>query len=142
MGWQPHPSLDAPCFCWSWALQVASPHCRAFNLKSLPLSPQSLLPPRSPVHYGGSSQPPISRGCLFPFFLLALRDFSLFPQPNTQACSLLCLPHYLSLPGPSLLPCGCFLLKSHSNVAVGSLVTYKQLLNHSCYSITHKTTYI
>ena len=29
-------------FSWRWALQVPSPHCMAFHLRSLPLSPKSL----------------------------------------------------------------------------------------------------
>ena len=51
------PSLS---FCWRWSLQVPSPHCRAFNLRSLPLSLGSLSLPRSLVHSGGSphSVPP------------------------------------------------------------------------------------
>ena len=43
------------------------------------MSPDSLSPPRSLVHSGGSPQPPTSCGCLFPFFLLAL---------GLQSCSL------------------------------------------------------
>jgi hypothetical protein len=34
VGWQPHSSLDALYFCWRWTLQVLSPHCRAFHLRS------------------------------------------------------------------------------------------------------------
>ena len=49
-GWQPHPSLDVLSFCWRWALQVPSPHCRAFHLSS-----ESLSPPKSLVHCRGSS---------------------------------------------------------------------------------------
>lgn len=36
------PSLDA-IFLLRWALQVPSHHCRAFHLRSLPLSPETLL---------------------------------------------------------------------------------------------------
>ena len=53
--------------------QVHFPHCRAFDIGSLLLSRESLSPPRSLVHSGGSPQPLTSWGCLFPFFLLAFR---------------------------------------------------------------------
>jgi hypothetical protein len=103
VGWQPHPSLDALSFCWRWALQVASPQCSAFHLRSLSLVPR-VSPPRSLIHSAGSPQP-LTWGCVFLFFLLALRDFRPFPLPNTQSCSPLWesgVPHPLSLPGPSL----------------------------------------
>ena len=45
---------DVLSFYWRWALQVPSPHCRAFHLRSLPLSPESLSLPRSLVHPRGS----------------------------------------------------------------------------------------
>jgi hypothetical protein len=111
LGWQPPPSLDALSFCWRWALHVPSPHCRAFHLRSLPLSSESLSPPMSLVHSGGSPQPPISRGCLFPFFLLVLRASVLSLYPILDHVPLSPLPQPLSLPGPVLLsPCDCFLL--------------------------------
>jgi hypothetical protein len=53
---------------------------QAFHLRFLPLSPESLSPPRSLVHSVGSPQPPISRGCRFQFSLLALRASVLFPH--------------------------------------------------------------
>ena len=101
MGWQPHPSLDALSSCWRWALQVPSPHCRAFHLRSLPLSPESLSPPRSLVHSGGSPQPFTSQGYLFPFFLLALRASVLFPHPIAGQVPL-SSPHFS--PTPSTFP--------------------------------------
>jgi hypothetical protein len=58
VGWQPHPSLDALSFYWRWALQVPFSHCRAFHLRFLPLSPESLPPPRSLVHSRRSPYPP------------------------------------------------------------------------------------
>jgi hypothetical protein len=48
------------------------------------------------VHSGGSSQPPMSRGCMFPFFLLALRASVLFLHPVPD--------QVLLLPDPSPLP--------------------------------------
>jgi hypothetical protein len=110
-------SLDVLSSCWGWALQVPSPYCQAFHPRSLPLIPESLSPPRSLVHSGGSSppppQPPTSRGCLFPFFLLALRTSVLFPHSIPDQVPLSPHsphPHPLSLPGPSLPTCDCFLL--------------------------------
>ena len=50
--------LDAPLFYWKWSLQVPSPHCWAFNLRSLTLSYESLSPPRSLVHFKGSNHLP------------------------------------------------------------------------------------
>jgi hypothetical protein len=38
----------------SRTLQVPSPHCKSFHLRSLPLRPESLLPPRSLLHARGS----------------------------------------------------------------------------------------
>ena len=49
------PPLDVLSLHWRWALQVPPPHCRALHPRSLPLSPESLSPPRSPVHSRGSS---------------------------------------------------------------------------------------
>jgi hypothetical protein len=62
------PSLDALSFCWRWVLQVPSLQCRAFHLRFLSLSSESLSPPRSLLHSGGSSKPPTSWGCMLPFF--------------------------------------------------------------------------
>jgi hypothetical protein len=105
--WQPPSSLDALSSCWRWALQVPSPYCPAFHLRSFPLSPKSFSPPRSLVHSGGSPQPPTSRGCQFPFFLLTLGASVLFPHPIPDQVPHPdpCHPHPLSLPGPSLPPC-------------------------------------
>jgi hypothetical protein len=47
----------------------------------VPLSPESLSPPRSLVHFGECPQFPISWSCVFPFFLLALGTLVLFPHP-------------------------------------------------------------
>ena len=85
MGWQPHPSLDVLSFYWRWTLQVPSPECRTFHLRSLSLRPERLLPPRSLVHSGRSPQPPSSRGCMFPFFMLPLGISVLFPHPIGEA---------------------------------------------------------
>ena len=76
----PIPPLDALSFYSRWMLQVPSPQCCAFHLKSLPVSPELLLPPRFLVLSRGSSCPlPTFPGCIFPFILLALRASLLFP---------------------------------------------------------------
>ena len=53
MEWQTHPST----WCLVFLLEVGSTgpslHCRTFYLRSLPLSPESLSPPRSLVHSRG-----------------------------------------------------------------------------------------
>jgi hypothetical protein len=66
------------------------------------LSPESLSPPISLVHFGGSPQIPISQGCLFPLFLLALRASFLFPHP---------VPYQVSI-SPLITPPSTFHLKS------------------------------
>jgi hypothetical protein len=78
----------------------------SISSKVPPLSPESLSLPRSLVHYGGSPQPPISCGCLFPFFLLALRASGLFPHliPDQVPLFPPLSPCPLSLPGSSLPP--------------------------------------
>jgi hypothetical protein len=65
----------------------------SFHQRSLPMSPGSLSTPRSLVHSRGSPQPPISWGCLFPFFLLALRASVIFPHPIPDQ-----VPFYPPLP--------------------------------------------
>ena len=76
----PIPAVYALTFYWRWTLQVPSPHCWAFYLRSLLLGPESLSTFRSLVHSIRVSPPPTSQGCLFPFFLLALRASLLFPH--------------------------------------------------------------
>jgi hypothetical protein len=99
VGWQPHPSLQAPSFCWRWALQVPSPHYRACHLRSLLLSPERLSPPRSLVCSGGT--PNLQR---LPVSILSagLQGFSHFPPtlPGHVPLS----PYLLSIPGPSIPP--------------------------------------
>jgi hypothetical protein len=60
------------------------------------------------------SQPPVSGGCLFPFFLLALRASALFLYPITVQVRLFPLsPHPVHFPSkvsPSLPTCDCFLI--------------------------------
>ena len=102
------PSLS---FCWSWTLQVPSPQCRAFHLRSLSLSPESLSPPRSLVYSRGSPLLPTSRSYLFPFFLLSLKNSVFFLHPIEHHVPLsppLSPSPSKSLP-PYLSPCGCFL---------------------------------
>jgi hypothetical protein len=81
----------------------------AFHLRFLRLSPESLLPPRSLVHSGESPQPPISWGCLFPFFSFGPQGFSPFSLPNTRSGSPLphipCPIHFPSLVPPTLSTC-------------------------------------
>jgi hypothetical protein len=125
VGWQPHPSLGALSFFWRWALQVLSSQFRAFHLRSLPLSPESLSPPMSLIHSGESSypQPPTSRGFLFPFFLLAFRASALFPHPIPSP-----FPHR-SLP-PS--PLGVAFFSLPSGTEASSLEPFS-LLNYYYY---------
>jgi hypothetical protein len=84
-----------PVFLLEVALQISSPHCRAFHLMSLLLSPESLSPTRALVHSGGSYKTPISWSCLFPLFLLALMASVLFPHP---------IPDHIPLFSPLLSP--------------------------------------
>ena len=97
-----------PCLPAGGRLYVTSPYCQAFHLRSLPLSPECLSPPRSQVHSGGFTQPPVSQGCLFPFFLLALRASVLFPHPVPDEVSLSLLSgihlRFLPLSPESLSP--------------------------------------
>jgi hypothetical protein len=46
VGWWPYPFTVGPVY-WRWSLQVLSPHCCAFQLRSSPLNPSSLLDRRS-----------------------------------------------------------------------------------------------
>lgn len=88
--WQLHPSLDALSFCWRWALQVPSIHCRTFHLRSFPLGPlQTAYLLRLPMSI-------LSAGP---------QDVSSSPPPNTRSGS----PLALSLPCPSLPPSLLFL---------------------------------
>ena len=75
------PSLS---FYWMWILQVPAshlqvptPHCRAFHLRYLHLSPESLSPPRALVHSGRSPTPYFHR---LPVFILSAepQGFSFF----------------------------------------------------------------
>ena len=107
---------DALSFYWRLALQVTSPHCRAFHLRSLPLRPESLSPPRSLVHSAAPLQLlrlPVS------ILSAAPQGFSPLPPPNTTSCSPLLTP----LPSPthvplSLPPCDCFLLSPNWNRSI------------------------
>ena len=58
VGWQTPISLYALSFYWRWPLQVTSPHCGAFHLRSLLLNTESLSPPRSLLHSGSTPPPP------------------------------------------------------------------------------------
>jgi hypothetical protein len=118
--WHPPPSHDALYFCWRWTLQVPSSQCRAFHLRTLPLSPENLSTPRSLVHSGGSPQPPTSQSCLFPFFLLALRAPVIFPHPIPDQVPLFSQPTFppRSLP-PFLLV--IFFLSLPSGIEASSL---------------------
>jgi hypothetical protein len=67
-----------------------------------------------------SPQHPISWHRMFPFFLVALRDFSPFLPPNTQSCCPVCYLHPISLQDPSL-PLTLWLLSSPSQVGLRHL---------------------
>ena len=64
------------------------------------MSPESLSLPRSLVHSRGSPQPPTSKGCLFPFFLVGLRSSVFFPHKIPDLVSLFPSPVYF----PSQVP--------------------------------------
>jgi hypothetical protein len=96
-------SLYVLSSCWRWALFVPSPYCWAFHLRFLPLSPESLSPPRSLGLSGWSPQPPTSRGFQFLFFLLALRASVLFPHLIPDQVPLSSQPPSPFL--PQYLPC-------------------------------------
>jgi hypothetical protein len=91
-----------PCLSKRWTLQIPSPHCGAFHLRSLLLSPESLLPPRSPVHLTG-----------FPYLLPPeVPYFHSFCGPSgLHSCSpppskylIMCSPFSLPLPSPTQVP--------------------------------------
>jgi hypothetical protein len=104
----------------------------AFHLWALPLIPESLLPSRSLVHSGESPQPPTSRGCLIPFFLLVLRASVLFPHSIPDHVP---LSPISPLPSRSLAPY-LWLLSSPSQV--GLRCSLPRSLRHW---ITNQTAY-
>jgi len=82
-------SLDALSFCWRWAQQFPSPHCRVFHQGSPSLIPKRLSLPTSLIHSGGFSELPRS-----PVSILSAdpQGFNLFPSSNARSCSPLLLP--------------------------------------------------
>jgi hypothetical protein len=82
--WDGNPifSLDVLSLRWRRTLQVPSPHCTAFHLRFLSLSPEILSPPRSLVHSRGFFHLLPKQSFLFPFFLLVLSPSVLFPTPT------------------------------------------------------------
>ena len=103
-GGEETPSLKrCPVFLLKVGSTIPSPHCRSFHLGSLPLSPEFQLPPKSLIHSREFPQSTPSRGCLLPFFVLALRVSFLFSHPVPDQVLLSpTLP--LSLPGPLIHP--------------------------------------
>ena len=103
--WQHLPSLDALSFFWRWALQV--PHCGAFHLKSLHLSPKSFSPPRS-LLFWSVPLTPTYQACLFPFFCWCSVFQSCSPNPIPDHVPL--FPSLSPFPPRSTLPpsCECF----------------------------------
>ena len=80
---------------------ISSLSLLSFHLRSLPMSPGSLPPPRSLMHSGESPPPPpISWGCLFVFFSAGSQGFSPFPSSNTRSGFPL-PPYPRPLPNPS-----------------------------------------
>jgi hypothetical protein len=74
----------------------SSPYCRPFHIRSLPLSPESLSPPRFLVHFGGSLYLlPLKVSCSL--FSVGPQGFGPFAPPNTCSCSPPC-PHSHSGP--------------------------------------------
>ena len=72
------PQLQAIAIYWRWSLQVPSPYCWAFQLRSSPLSTGTLLPPGSLILSRGSPHLPHPRSYIFPFILLSLWSSLLF----------------------------------------------------------------
>jgi hypothetical protein len=91
--WQPHPSLDVLSSCWRWALYVTSTYYQAFHLRSLPLIPESLSPPRSLVEFWRVL--PTSYFLRLPVSILSTCPHGF--STNTRSGSPL-LPHFLSCP--------------------------------------------
>ena len=107
VGDQPYPSLDAQSSCWRGALQVPYPHCRAFQLKSIFLSPRSFSTPRSLVHSGRSPHILPSELACFHSFCWPSGPQSFYP-PNTWSSSPLALPvPFPTQDPPSLTPSFC-----------------------------------
>ena len=108
VGWQPIFPLDDLSLHWRRTLQVPSPYCRAFHLGSLPLSPESLSPPRSVVYSRGfSNLLHIKDACFHSFcWSSALQSFS--PPPQYLIMFLSSSPCLLSHPGPLHPPCSDF----------------------------------
>ena len=90
-------------FCWRWALQVPTPHCRTFHLRSLPLSPEYLSPPGSLVHSRRSPHRLPSEGACFHSFCWPSGLQSCFSTPQYLIMFPFSLPCPLSHPDPSLL---------------------------------------
>jgi hypothetical protein len=136
---------------------VPSPYCQAFQLKSLPLSPDSLSPPMSLVHSGGYSQPPTSWGCLFSILSASPQGFSPFPSPNKRSgSSLPSNPIHFPSWVPPIPTCDCFLPSpkwecgtlliclrcifasiSHSSVSMYYFIDYYTKKLWVCVSVSH-----
>ena len=76
--------LNALSFYWRWTLQVPSPHCWAFHLKSLTLSPESFSPSKSLVHSTVSPHLPPPKIAYFHSFCRPSGLHSCFPTPSPQ----------------------------------------------------------
>jgi hypothetical protein len=89
----------APLSLIRYPVFFPSPYCWAFHLSSLPLIPESLSPPSSLVHSGGS--PPTSYLPRLPVFILSVgpQDFSPFFHPVPDQVPLSpSLPHPVHFP--------------------------------------------
>jgi hypothetical protein len=126
--WQPNPSLDFLPFFWRWSLQVPSPHYRPFHLRYLPLSPEIFFTSKVPGTFWRVAPPPTFWGCLFPFFLLALRPSVLFPHliPDHVPLfpSLFPFPHRFLPPSPLVIS----LFSLLSGIEVSSLGPFGLLM--------------
>jgi hypothetical protein len=114
-------------FLWRWTLQVPSPHCWAFHLTCLPFEFWASLISQVSGTFYGVTPPPITQGCLFPFFLLAL-------WASLLSCSqyLIVIPYFppshLSHPSPSLpLPSVIAFFTLLSGIEVSSLEPFSLL---------------
>jgi hypothetical protein len=108
VGWQPHSSVDVLFPAGGRFYKFPLPTVISFHLRSLPLSPESLPPPRSLVHSG---LPPTSFPLSLPVSMLSAgpQGFSPFPSSNNKSdCPLPPIPPHTfpsSLPPSPLVYC-------------------------------------
>ena len=115
--WPPNPPLGVMSIYGRWSLQVPSPYCGAFWLRSSPLTPRSVSHPRSLGLYRGSPCLPSPPAVI----LLALWA-SLVSPTHTWSCP----PFLLPIPSPTFAITTKFILKGRFTT-VGSVGTKQNL---------------